>query len=590
MASEVSVTVKNLGDQAAPGTIGPDGRVNVAGYLVELVLSSDRSVAVRPATFSAGFMEDMLLKGGRVSRTYDVTPGPSLMVWDPTTAQEDDLQIPNDTPSGNYFICAVVDPSGTLDEEDESNNVDCAAITIDGVDPSVPPTPTETPTPTPEPTTASTATPTPTPEPTAAPTATPTPTPEPPTATPTPTPEPTTAPTATPTPTPEPTTAPTATPTPTPEPTAAPTATPTPTSEPTAEPTSATSSEQTPQSTPAPTSVRIPEFANTIAQLRVDEDALDLEVELSDVLRDAGRRVDWARLRTNDNPDLVTARVSRGEATFRFAKDRHGAAHVVIDGADLEGFLFTLVMFIDVEPTNDLPMVAVPMGEMQVQSGSGDIPLDLLQVFTDADLPHDHDRLTFRTSNDNPHLLSFSLQDSDLTLHPQPGKHGEANITVTATDQSGISASDTLRLVVEADDLATEPENEIEEPSLQQKNGDSSSEKASTNVPSAAPTPSPDAASEEPESPESPESGDSPVDVLPATTRVPEPSEAIGPTSDPIGNDAQVEAPTPPPAPALGTSQGIDSSKTDSPDTGPIVAGVDTQERGRIRGRDPRRC
>ena len=111
------------------------------GYLVELVLSSDRSVAVRPATFSAGFMEDMLLKGGRVSRTYDVTPGPSLMVWDPTTAQEDDLQIPNDTPSGNYFICAVVDPSGTLDEEDESNNVDCAAITIDGVDPSVPPTP-----------------------------------------------------------------------------------------------------------------------------------------------------------------------------------------------------------------------------------------------------------------------------------------------------------------------------------------------------------------------------------------------------------------------------------------------------------------
>ena len=295
-------------------------------------------------------------------------------------------------------------------------------------------------------------------------------------------------------------------------------------------------------------------------------------------MRDAGRRVDWARLRTNDNPDLVTARVSRGEATFRFAKDRHGAAHVVIDGADLEGFLFTLVMFIDVEPTNDLPMVAVPMGEMQVQSGSGDIPLDLLQVFTDADLPHDHDRLTFRTSNDNPHLLSFSLQDSDLTLHPQPGKHGEANITVTATDQSGISASDTLRLVVEADDLATEPENAIEEPSLQQKNGDSSSEKASTNVPSAAPTPSPDAASEEPESPESPESGDSPVDVLPATTRVPEPSEAIGPTSDPIGNDAQVEAPTPLPAAGLGASQGIDSSKTDSPDTDPIVAGVDTPE------------
>ena len=569
MASEVSVTVKNLGDQAAPGTIGPDGRVNVAGYLVELVLSSDRSVAVRPATFSAGFMEDMLLKGGRVSRTYDVTPGPSLMVWDPTTAQEDDLQIPNDTPSGNYFICAVVDPSGTLDEEDESNNVDCAAITIDGVDPSVPPTPTETPTPTPEPTTASTATPTPTPEPTAAPTATPTPTPE-----------PTTAPTATPTPTPEPTTAPTATPTPTPEPTAAPTATPTPTSEPTAEPTSATSSEQTPQSTPAPTSVRIPEFANTIAQLRVDEDALDLEVELSDVLRDADRRVDWARLRTNDNPDLVTAWLSRGAVTLRFAEDRHGAAQIVFGGVDRDGFSLTVALFIAVTPTNDPPRVGAPMGGMRVPMGVGDIEFDLLDVFSDVDLQSNQDRLSFRVDNDNTSMLSFSLQDSDLTLHPQPGKHGEANITVTATDQSGVSASDTLRLVVEADDLATEPENEIEEPSLQQKNGDSSSEKASTNVPSAAPTPSPDAASQEPESPESPESGDSPVDVVPATTPVPEPSEA----SDPNGNDAQVEAPTPPPAPALGTSQGIDSSKTDSPDTGPIVAGVDTQERDASEG------
>ena len=314
--------------------------------------------------------------------------------------------------------------------------------------------------------------------------------------------------------------------------------------------------------------------------MRVDEDALDLEVELSDVLRDADRRVDWARLRTNDNPDLVTAWLSRGAITLRFAEDRHGAAQIVFDGVDRDGFSLTVALFIAVTPTNDPPRVGAPMGGMRVPMGVGDIEFDLLDVFSDVDLQSNQDRLSFRVDNDNTSMLSFSLQDSDLTLHLQPGKHGEANITVTATDQSGISASDTLRLVVEADDLATEPENEIEEPSLQQKNGDSSSEKASTNVPSAAPTPSRDAAPQEPESPDSPESGDSPVDVVPATTPVPEPSEA----SDPNGNDAQVEAPTPPPAPALGTSHGIDSSKTDSPDTGPIVAGVDTQERDASEG------
>ena len=165
MAQEVSVIVKNLGNQAAPGTINSDGRVNLYGYLVELVLSSDRLVAVRPATFSAGFMEDMLLKGGRVSRTYDVASGASLMVWDPATAQEDDLQIPNDTPSGNYFICAVVNPSGTVDEEDESNNVHCAPLNIQG-EPSPPSAPDETPSSSPEPTTI----PTPTPEPSTTPT------------------------------------------------------------------------------------------------------------------------------------------------------------------------------------------------------------------------------------------------------------------------------------------------------------------------------------------------------------------------------------------------------------------------------------
>ena len=97
------------------------------------------------------------------------------------------------------------------------------------------------------------------------------------------------------------------------------------------------------------------------------------------------------------------------------------------------------------------------MGDMRVPMGVGSIEFDLLDVFSDVDLQSNQDRLSFRVDNDNTSMLSFSLQDSDLTLHHQPGKHGEANIAVTATDQSGISASDTLRLVVEADDLATEP-------------------------------------------------------------------------------------------------------------------------------------
>ncbi len=354
LGNKVTVTVDNVGDATAPGSESSD-----EGYVADIVLSSDAEVQVKESDFYATFVGYVQrLRGGRMNRTPDVAADdPDLVtIWNPEADHPGDLEIPYDTPSGNYFICAVVDPGRKVKEADESNNVACAPISIQG-EPNPPSDPDETPSPSPRP-------------------------------------------------------------------------------------------------TAAPASVSVPDLASPITRLKVDEDAPELDVELSPLLGDDYAGIDWAKIQSNDNPDLVSARVSRGEATFRFAKDRHGAAHVVIDGADLEGFLFTLVMFIDVEPTNDLPMVAVPMGEMQVQSGSGDIPLDLLQVFTDADLPHNHDRLTFRTSNDNPHLLSFSLQDSDLTLHPQPGKHGEANITVTATDQSGISASDTLRLVVEADDLA----------------------------------------------------------------------------------------------------------------------------------------
>ena len=135
--------------------------------------------------------------------------------------------------------------------------------------------------------------------------------------------------------------------------------------------------------------------------MRVYEDAPDLEVELSDVLRDADRRVDWARLRTNDNPDLVTAWLSRGAITLRFAEDRHGAAQIVFDGVDRDGFSLTVALFIAVTPTNDPPRVGAPMGGMRVPMGVGDIEFDLLDVFSDVDLQSNQDRLSFRVDNDN---------------------------------------------------------------------------------------------------------------------------------------------------------------------------------------------
>ena len=254
------------------------------------------------------------------------------------------MRYPRIPPSGDYFVCAVVDPLNRVGEKEEGNNVDCFPLTVKGV---------------------------------------------------------------------------------------------------------------APRATPAPA---VPEPVNFIHRLDEVEDAPDLRVDLSALLKESLLPVDWAGVESNNNSGLVEAWLSGRRVTLRFAEDRNGSALVVVKGTYWYASPITVSLMIHVEPVNDAPVVAAPMGDMRVRAGngSGKIPLDLLETFHDPDLSSNHDRLTFRVSNDNASLLSYSLQDSDLTLHLQPGQHGEANIGVTATDQRGLSAKSGFRLVVEPEVEATQ--------------------------------------------------------------------------------------------------------------------------------------
>jgi hypothetical protein len=93
------------------------------GYMIDLVLSSDTRVASGPATFSATFAEDALLRGGRVSDTLDLDAGEEK-------PHRVGAVIPADTPPGRYFLCARIDPLNQIAEPDENNNVTCVAIVV----------------------------------------------------------------------------------------------------------------------------------------------------------------------------------------------------------------------------------------------------------------------------------------------------------------------------------------------------------------------------------------------------------------------------------------------------------------------------
>ncbi|MGD1701596.1 S8 family serine peptidase [Dapis sp. BLCC M229] len=110
--SPIEVTVKNNGDATAFGTdsAGSDG------YMVDLILSSDTEVPDEFAIFSPNYNEDVLLQDGRISNTPDLAPGEEWVITDSGG-------IPADTPEGDYYLAAQVDPGKKIAESNETNNV-----------------------------------------------------------------------------------------------------------------------------------------------------------------------------------------------------------------------------------------------------------------------------------------------------------------------------------------------------------------------------------------------------------------------------------------------------------------------------------
>lgn len=127
---EVTVTVQNRGGAAAPGSVNPDGSTNPDGYYVDLVLSQDPeipySLAVQPVyagQTAEDFVEDMLLLGGRISRTASIPPGGEVRY----TLK---VLIPAKAPPGLYCLGAVADPASRLVETDKRNNIYCHQMRI----------------------------------------------------------------------------------------------------------------------------------------------------------------------------------------------------------------------------------------------------------------------------------------------------------------------------------------------------------------------------------------------------------------------------------------------------------------------------
>ncbi|MCP5106715.1 MAG: hypothetical protein GY950_25245 [bacterium] len=112
MGDRISVHIENKGN--AP----------VGGFNVELVLSEDDQIPVKPAVYSETFVEDALLKDA-METVAGLKPGESI-----TLKLKETVKVPPDTPPGRYYLGAVIDPENKIEEATEENNIFARFIMI----------------------------------------------------------------------------------------------------------------------------------------------------------------------------------------------------------------------------------------------------------------------------------------------------------------------------------------------------------------------------------------------------------------------------------------------------------------------------
>ena len=122
----ITLAVANRGDTNCPGTIEAPPN---ASYMVDIFLSTDRNAPSTWAVYNGTWREDVLLRGGRVSRTNSIGPGVTVRYGAPRY-EIGPMILPTGIPPGDYFLCAGVDMGNRVAESNKRNNVACNPMRI----------------------------------------------------------------------------------------------------------------------------------------------------------------------------------------------------------------------------------------------------------------------------------------------------------------------------------------------------------------------------------------------------------------------------------------------------------------------------
>lgn len=147
----------------------------------------------------------------------------------------------------------------------------------------------------------------------------------------------------------------------------------------------------------------------------------------------------------NSAPSVAVATVSGGMLDVTLLPDQHGTGSVTVRATDQAGASVDYVVPIDVAAVNDAPTATSPSITTTAIEDGPQQTLNLASLFADVDILTNGDRLEFSVvSNNNPALVSTSLDESSLELTFASDGNGVAALVLEAQDQTG----ETVQMVI----------------------------------------------------------------------------------------------------------------------------------------------
>ncbi|WP_018127040.1 BspA family leucine-rich repeat surface protein [Balneola vulgaris] len=180
-----------------------------------------------------------------------------------------------------------------------------------------------------------------------------------------------------------------------------------------------------------------PVVASAIADFAVNEDAADSTIDLTTVFADgeeAAGELTYTLI-SNSDTTLISASIDNVTdlLTLSLKADSSGTSTIIVQAEDNEGLSVQDSFVLTVNAVNDAPVVSTPIADVTVDENAANTVIDLSTNFSDVETTSGSLIYTVEV-NDNPTLVTATINDSALTLDYQTNQFGVANITVRGSD------------------------------------------------------------------------------------------------------------------------------------------------------------